>query len=95
MTESMIINLIGNAVKHNITGGMVNIKLDKNYLEISNSGEPLSVSASKLFDRFYKTDKSSDSPGLGLAIVREICRFNKWEINYIYEDNLHKVVVNF
>jgi signal transduction histidine kinase len=95
MTESMIINLIGNAVKHNITGGMVNIKLDKNYLEISNSGEPLSVSASKLFDRFYKTDKSSDSPGLGLAIVREICRLNKWEINYIYEDNLHKVVLNF
>jgi signal transduction histidine kinase len=74
---------------------MINIKLDKNYLEISNSGEPLPVSASKLFDRFYKTDKSSDSPGLGLAIVREICRFNKWEINYIYEDNLHKVVVNF
>jgi signal transduction histidine kinase len=95
LTESLIINLIGNAVKHNIIGGMINIKLDKNHFEISNSGEPLPVSASKLFDRFCKADKSSDSPGLGLAIVREICRLNKWEINYIYEDNLHKVVVNF
>jgi signal transduction histidine kinase len=95
LTESLIINLIGNAVKHNITDGKINIKLDKNHFEISNSGEPLPVSASKLFDRFYKADKSSDSPGLGLAIVREICRLNKWEINYIYEDNLHKVTVKF
>jgi len=95
LAESLIINLIGNAVKHNIIGGKINIKLDKNHLEISNSGEPLPVNASKLFDRFYKTDKSSDSPGLGLAIVSEICRLNKWEINYIYKDDLHKVAVNF
>jgi signal transduction histidine kinase len=95
LAESLVINLIGNAVKHSITGGMINIKLDKNHLEISNRGEPLPVPASKLFDRFYKTDKSSDSLGLGLAIVREICRLNKWEIKYVYEDNLHKVVVKF
>jgi two-component system, OmpR family, sensor kinase len=95
LAESLIINLIGNAVKHSITGGIINIKLDKNHLEISNPGKPLPIPASKLFDRFYKINKSSDSPGLGLAIVREICRLNKWEINYIYEDNLHKVVVNF
>jgi signal transduction histidine kinase len=95
LTESLVINLIGNAVKHNINSGIINIKLDKNHLEISNSGEPLPVKASKLFDRFYKTNKSSDSPGLGLSIVREICRLNKWDVNYLYEDNLHKVEVNF
>ena len=95
LAESLVINLIGNAVKHSITGGIINIKLDKSHLEISNCGEPLPVPASKLFDRFYKTDKSSDSPGLGLAIVKEICRLNKWDIKYVYEDNLHKVVVNF
>ena len=95
LSESLIINLIGNAVKHNIKRGMINIKLDKNHLEISNSGEMLPIPASKLFDRFYKTNKSSDSPGLGLAIVKEICRLNKWEIKYVFEDNLHKVVVNF
>jgi two-component system, OmpR family, sensor kinase len=95
LTESLIINLIGNAVKHNIKNGIINIKLEKNHLEISNSGEPLPVKASKLFERFYKTDKSSDSPGLGLSIVSEICRLNNWNVNYLYEDNLHKVVVNF
>ena len=95
LAESLLINLIGNAVKHNIKRGVINIRLDKNKLEISNSGEMITVPVSKLFDRFYKTDKSSDSPGLGLAIVKEICRLNKWEIKYDYENNLHKVTVNF
>jgi len=95
LTESLIINLIGNAIKHNIYGGVINIKLEKNQLEISNSGESLSVNESKLFERFYKTDKSSDSPGLGLSIVSEICRLNKWSVKYLFEESLHKVIVNF
>ena len=43
LAESLVINLIGNAVKHNVKKGMINIKLDKKHLEISNSGETLSV----------------------------------------------------
>jgi signal transduction histidine kinase len=69
--------------------------LDKNHLEISNSGEKPAVPTTKFFDRFYKTNESSDSPGLGLAIVKEICRLNKWEINYVFEENLHKVIIKF
>ena len=95
LAESFVINLIGNAVKHSIAGGIINIKLDKSHLEISNPGKPLSVPASKLFDRFFKSDKSSDSYGLGLAIVKEICNLNKWEIKYEYENYLHKVIVKF
>ncbi len=95
LAESLTINLIGNAVKHNIKGGMIDLKLDRSHLEISNSGETPTVEVSKLFDRFYKSDKSSDSPGLGLAIVKEICRLNKWEIGYEYSDKLHKVSLTF
>jgi len=95
LAESLVINLLGNAVKHSITKGFINIKLDHVSFEISNKGEPPSVPTSKFFDRFYKTEKSSDSAGLGLAIVKEICRLNKWEIRYEYKDALHKVVVNF
>jgi signal transduction histidine kinase len=95
LAESLLINLIGNAVKHNVAGGIIMIRLDHNQLEIANSGEKFAIPPSKLFARFYKAEKSSDSPGLGLAIVREICRLNKWEIRYVYEETLHKVVVNF
>jgi signal transduction histidine kinase len=95
LAESLVINLIGNAIKHNVKYGVLNIKLEKAHLEISNSGEALPVSPLNLFDRFSKTNMSSDSPGLGLAIVKEICRLNRWEVLYAFENNLHKVVVNF
>jgi two-component system, OmpR family, sensor kinase len=95
LAESLLINLIGNAVKHSNTGGIINIRLDKSHLEISNTGAPLSVPSSKLFERFYKINKSSDSQGLGLAIVREICTLNRWEIKYEHDDDLHKFIVKF
>ena len=95
LADSLIMNLMGNAVKHSMSNGLFNISLNRNYLEISNSGKPFSFPPEKLFDRFYKTDKSSDSPGLGLAIVKEICLLNKWEISYKYEDDLHKFIVTF
>jgi signal transduction histidine kinase len=95
LAESMVINLVGNAVKHCITEGVINIKLDKHNLEISNSGIPFSVPSSKLFERFFKVNTSSESQGLGLSIVKEICTLNKWKINYVYEDTLHKFIVGF
>ena len=95
LAESMVINLIGNAAKHCITGGIINIRLDKNNLEISNSGVPFSVPASKLFERFFKINTSSESQGLGLSIVKEICTINKWKIDYLYEDYQHKFIVRF
>jgi signal transduction histidine kinase len=95
LAESMILNLIGNAVKHSENEGRIFVRLHKNCLEISNNGSPLKVPAEKLFERFYKTDKSSVSQGLGLAIVKEICRLNRWEVIYEYLDDQHKFTVKF
>jgi two-component system, OmpR family, sensor kinase len=95
LVESMIINLIGNAVKHCTPGGIISIKLDKTHLEISNTGTPLSVPSSKLFERFYKINKSSGSQGLGLSIVKEICALNRWEIKYKYEGDQHIFIIIF
>jgi signal transduction histidine kinase len=95
LAESMVINLVGNAAKHCISGGIIKIKLDKRNLEVSNSGVPFSVPSSKLFERFFKINKSSESIGLGLSIVKEICTLNKWTINYLYEDNQHIFKIGF
>jgi len=95
LAESMLMNLIGNAVKHSGKNGIINIRLLKNSLEISNSGSPLSVSSEKLFERFYKIDKSTGSHGLGLAIVKEICKLYKWEVTYLYLNDQHKFTVKF
>jgi signal transduction histidine kinase len=95
LAESLIMNLLGNAVKHSDAGGIIHIWLDRSCFEISNQGKPISVPASKLFDRFFKTDKSAESYGLGLSIVKEICRLNKWEIDYKCEDILHTLCIKF
>jgi two-component system OmpR family sensor kinase len=95
LAESMIVNLVGNAVKHCIKGGIINIRLNKRTLEISNSGDSFSFPSSKLFERFFKVNASSESQGLGLSIVKEICSLNGWKIGYLFEDNLHKFIIEF
>jgi signal transduction histidine kinase len=95
LADSLVVNLIGNAVKHCISNGTVQIRLTSSFLEISNSGSPLLVPSSKLFDRFFKINQSSESPGLGLSIAKEICNHNKWIIEYFWENNLHKFKVTF
>lgn len=95
LAESLVTNLVGNAVKHCIPDGTINIRLAGKNLIISNSGVPFSVPSSKLFERFFKVNKSSESPGLGLPIVKEICTLNGWEINYVYEAGLHKFSIVF
>ncbi|MFI5164741.1 MAG: sensor histidine kinase, partial [Bacteroidia bacterium] len=69
LADILISNIIGNAIKHNINGGNILIELKNNSLLVSNSGNPLSIAAEKVFDRFQKGTDSNDSAGLGLAIV--------------------------
>jgi len=95
LAESMLMNLIGNAVKHSGKNGIIIIRLLNNSLEISNSGSPLSVPSEKIFERFFKADILTGSHGLGLAIVKEICKLNKWEVTYLYLNDQHKFIVQF
>jgi two-component system, OmpR family, sensor kinase len=95
LAESMVINIIGNAAKHCTNTGNICIELKSTHLKISNSGIPLSVPSSKLFERFFKINPSSESPGLGLSIVKEICDLNKWKITYFFEYDQHNVKVVF
>lgn len=95
LAESIVMNLIGNAVKHSPNDGSIAVSLHENYLEISNTGLPLSVSPEKIFERFYKADKSTGSHGLGLAIVKEICNLYKWKVTYLYINDQHKFIVQF
>lgn len=86
LVQRLLQNLINNALKHG-----------KDYIEISENDGIVSfrnnlndsIEISKLFDRFYKGDKSrhKDSTGLGLSIVKEICLILHWEIEVRQEDN--------
>ena len=94
LAEILLSNLVQNAIRHNVNGGIINIDLMQNKLIISNSGEALTINSNELFTRFKKNDASKDSLGLGLAIVKSICNIYQLNIVYSYSNQLHTFTLN-
>jgi len=95
LADILISNLITNSIKHNVQNGHINIILNRKKLQISNTGQSLSIDPQKLFERFRKSDRSGDSVGLGLAIVKEIINFYQFTIEYHFSDNIHTLIIDF
>ena len=95
LADILVGNLIGNSIKHNLQLGKIIVELSDKQLSIRNSGNPLTVSPEHLFERFRKADSASDSLGLGLAIVREICIMYGFSLQYKYASEMHAVTVKF
>jgi signal transduction histidine kinase len=81
--------LLDNAIKYTNPKGTINLSLTKHnntlLLVVKNSGEGISEEhIDKIFDRFYRTDKSrarkSGGYGLGLAIAKAIVEQHKGKI---------------
>lgn len=95
LAETLISNLITNAIKHNIDKGFIEITLNKSMFSVSNSGILLTSEPSELFERFKKDNVSSESLGLGLSIVKKICDKYGYEITYHYFDFTHTTTITF
>lgn len=93
LVERLLQNLINNALKH----GNDYIEISENHGIISfKNNLNDSIEISKLFDRFYKGDKSRhrNSTGLGLSIVKEICIILHWNIEARQEGNDLIILIN-
>ena len=95
LAEILLVNLIKNAIRHNITGGDLIVELTKHSFEIANSGPPLQMDPAMLFERFHKSSSAPESLGLGLAIVQKICTLYGFKIGYHYKDEMHIMRVDF
>lgn len=95
LANVLISNLIKNSVKHNIQSGLIRISLNKNYVEISNTGDTKTVNPEEFFKRFRKAKSGSDSLGIGLSIVKKICDTLDMTITYEIENNMHKIKILF
>ena len=95
LMDILIANLISNSIKHNIENGWINLRLNKAELIIQNTGLEINIDPVKLFRRFKKYNQSSDSPGLGLSIVKKITELYNIEINYQIYKNIHSLIIKF
>ena len=95
LMESLIINLIVNAIRHNIENGMIDIQVSDHCFIVSNTGTSQSIDKEKVFRRFNRKSEEKKGNGLGLSIVHEICKMHGWTIHYDYKDGLHSFVVRF
>jgi signal transduction histidine kinase len=95
LADILIINLLKNAIRHNFDGGNLNIRLHSNILEINNTGPKIDIPANQLFNRFVKAHGAGDSLGLGLSLVKKICELYDFDIEYNYEEDLHKLIATF
>ena len=93
LVESLINNMVVNAIRHNVKEGIINIKVDSNCFKVSNTGIDHALDQDKVFRRFSRSSEQKKGNGLGLAIVQQICIMHGWEVSYNYENNLHVFVV--
>ena len=95
LLESMINNLIVNAVRYNLPEGEITITIKENELTISNTSNEMPLDSKLIFNRFYHPAEKIQGNGLGLAIVKAICDYHSWSIQYHHENNKHYFTVHF
>ena len=82
LADSLVQNLLQNAIKHNHRGGHIQVLLSAAALEIANTGPAVTGDPARFFERFRKHNAASDSPGLGLSIVQQICQLYGFALRY-------------
>ncbi len=95
LAEILVNNLFTNAIRHNITGGSVDVLLTQRYLQINNTGTEPEMPAEELFRRFKKSNQCADSIGLGLSIVQQICEVSNFSVHYDFTGGWHSITVYF
>ncbi len=95
LLESMVSNLIVNAVRHSDTNGLIDISVSDHQLTISNTSDEPALPSSHIFNRFYLPLQNKSGNGLGLAIVKSVCNYHGWNIEYRFHDKRHYFTVDF
>ena len=85
MLHEVVYNLCDNAIKYNVPGGRVMLKVENNCLTVSDTGIGIPLEhQDRIFERFYRVDKShskaSGGTGLGLSIVKHAAAYHQAKI---------------
>ena len=96
LMHSLLTNLMSNAIKYNINGGLIIVDIKTGSLCMTNTGIDKPLQTDRIFERFYKQSHHVESIGLGLAIVKKICDTLGFEITYQFTlPNKHSFIISF
>lgn len=80
--NKMLDNLISNAIKYNKKGGSITVRLDGQSLSIKDSGYGIDEkNLTKIFERYARFNKDQGGFGIGLSLVKSICKEYNIEIS--------------
>lgn len=94
LLETLISNLLINAVVHSSGKGPLSVRLSGKTLTVSNTGQ-VALDRERIFERFIVSSTETANSGLGLAIVREICSRYGWHVSYAFDRGFHSFSVTF
>ncbi|MGF6847215.1 two-component system OmpR family sensor kinase [Chitinophaga sp. W3I9] len=90
LTDILVSNLLGNAIKYNYPQGSITIQLTPEAFTIANTSHLPEIPANVLFQRFKKHNNGySNSNGLGLAIVKKMADSYHFHLTYYYANGQH------
>ncbi|MEJ7767049.1 MAG: HAMP domain-containing sensor histidine kinase [Chitinophagaceae bacterium] len=94
LADSLVTNLLGNAIKYNYEKGKILIVTKHQEMSISNTGAPEPLPSVNLFRRFNTSKNAGEtSNGLGLAIVKKITEAIGIDIFYHADNGMHHFVL--
>lgn len=93
--ESLIANLVVNAVRHNRKGGWITVTVRADGFSVVNTSDAGRLDADHIFNRFYRPAGNGTGNGLGLAIVKAVCDYHGWSVAYDCHEGLHEFNVKF
>lgn len=91
----LVTNILNNAIRHNVAKGLIRVILNTDSFVVENTGKAPDEDPTQFFSRFKKSAGSEESSGIGLHLIKRICELYHLEITYVYDDELHKIKVNF
>lgn len=95
LLESLINNLVVNAVRHNRPSGEIVVSVAADRLTVANTSDGVALDGSLIFNRFFRPSEKTAGNGLGLAIVKAVCDYHGWNVAYRYRGGMHEFEVTF
>ncbi len=92
--ERLIDNNLSNAIKYSDINSIIIINLTNNILSFKTFGKEIK-NKNKIFKRYERENENHGGHGLGLSIIKDICKKYKMKIELKYKDNQNIFIYSF